>query len=127
IQFLIDELYKKVIKAYVNRDMLSLREANEIEDQIDSFTEHMAQSHIERIDQGVCTSEIGAQYMSLASNAERVADHFINIAETIRNYRWGKPARSNATSNRTQSTKQTNNSKKTKGSKQTKNIDKTKK
>ena len=127
MQVLIDELYQKVMKAYVNRDMLSLREANEIEDQIDSFTDHMAQSHIERIDQGVCTSEIGAQYMSLASNAERVADHFINIAETIRNYRWGKPARSAVASNRTQSTKQTNNTKKSKGTKQTKTNNQPKK
>jgi len=38
------------------------------------------------MDKGICTSDIGAQYMSLASNAERVADHFINVAKTIKDY-----------------------------------------
>lgn len=86
MQQLIDELYQKVMKAYVNRDFLSLAEANAIEDKIDDFTEQMQDGHIRRMDQGICTSDIGAQYMSLASNAERVADHFINVAKTIQDY-----------------------------------------
>ncbi len=86
MQQLIDELYQKVMKAYVNGDMASLREANAIEERIDEFTEQMQDGHIRRMDKGICTSDIGAQYMSLASNAERVADHFINVAKTIKDY-----------------------------------------
>ncbi len=86
MQLLIDELYQKVMKAYVNGDRTSLNEAYEIEEQIDDFTEKMQEGHIKRMDEGVCTSGIGAQYMSLASNAERVADHFINVAKTIKDY-----------------------------------------
>lgn len=86
MQLLIDELYQKVMKAYVNGDRTSLDEANEIEEKIDDFTEKMQEGHIKRMDEGVCTSDIGAQYMSLASNAERVADHFINVAKTIKDY-----------------------------------------
>ncbi len=86
MQLLIDELYQKVMKAYVNGDRTSLNEAYEIEEQIDDFTEKMQEGHIKRMDEGVCTSDIGAQYMSLASNAERVADHFINVAKTIKDY-----------------------------------------
>ena len=74
------------MKAYVNRDMLSLKEANDIEEKIDDFTDKMQDGHIRRMDEGICTSDIGAQYMSLASNAERVADHFINVAKTIEEY-----------------------------------------
>lgn len=74
MQQLIDELYQKVMKAYVNGDMASLKEANAIEERIDEFTEQMQDGHIRRMDKGICTSDIGAQYMSLASNAERVAD-----------------------------------------------------
>ncbi len=84
MQQLIDELYQKVMKAYVNGDMASLKEANAIEERIDEFTEQMQDGHIRRMDKGICTSDIGAQYMSLASNAERVADHFINVAKTIK-------------------------------------------
>lgn len=83
MQDLIDELYQKVMKAYVNRDLTMLAEANEIEERIDDFTDLMQQKHISRLDQGICTSDIGVQYMSLASNAERVADHFMNVAETV--------------------------------------------
>ncbi len=86
MQQLIDELYQKVMKAYVNGDMASLKEANAIEERIDEFTEQMQDGHIRRMDKGICTSDIGAQYMSLASNAERVADHFINVAKTIKDY-----------------------------------------
>lgn len=86
MQQLIDELYQKVMKAYVNKDLALLEEANQIEDKIDDFTEQMQDGHIRRMDQGICTSDIGAQYMSLASNAERVADHFINVAKTIKDY-----------------------------------------
>ncbi len=86
MQQLIDELYQKVMKAYVNGDMASLKEANAIEERIDEFTEQMHDGHIRRMDKGICTSDIGAQYMSLASNAERVADHFINVAKTIKDY-----------------------------------------
>ncbi len=90
MQSLIEELYRKVMKAYVNRDMASFREANAIEEKIDDYTDIMAENHIRRIDEGICTSETGAQYMSLASNAERVADHFINVAKTIRDYRYNR-------------------------------------
>ena len=104
MQALIDELYQKVMKAYVNGDMLSLKEANEIEERIDEFTDRMQDGHIRRMDEGICTSDIGAQYMSLASNAERVADHFLNVAETIERYSV-KKAKTHLQSNRQNQTK----------------------
>jgi len=87
VQKLVDDLYQKVMKAYVNNDMQSFKEANEIEEEIDDFTNQMQESHIFRLDNGICTSEIGTQYMSLASDTERIADHFINVAKTIRDYK----------------------------------------
>lgn len=86
VQGLIEDLYGKVMKTYVNVDLTSLKEAEAVEDEIDDYTAEMADNHIKRIEEGVCTSDIGAQYLSLASNAERVADHFINVAKTIRDY-----------------------------------------
>lgn len=41
-------------------------------------------SHIERMEKGVCTPSVGAQYLELSSNAERMADHMINIAKSIK-------------------------------------------
>lgn len=86
MQGLINDLYDKAIQAYVNIDYVALREAETIEDSIDDYTQKMADNHIQRLDQGICTSDVGAQYISLASNGERVADHFMNVAKVIREY-----------------------------------------
>ena len=44
----------------------------------------MEDNHIKRLSKGVCAPEVGAQYLSLSSNAERIADHLINVAKSIR-------------------------------------------
>lgn len=83
LQSRINDLFQKVMKAYVNSDADSLDEANVIEDEIDDITEAMGANHIERLRAGDCTPDVGAQYLSLASNSERVADHFINVGKSI--------------------------------------------
>lgn len=83
LQSRINDLFQKVMKAYVNSDAASLDEANVIEDEIDDITEAMGANHIERLRAGDCTPDVGAQYLSLASNSERVADHFINVGKSI--------------------------------------------
>lgn len=83
LQSRINDLFQKVMKAYVNSDAASLDEANVIEDKIDDITEAMGANHIERLRAGDCTPDVGAQYLSLASNSERVADHFINVGKSI--------------------------------------------
>ncbi len=83
LQSRINDLFQKVMKAYVNCDAASLDEANVIEDEIDDITETMGANHIERLRAGDCTPDVGAQYLSLASNSERVADHFINVGKSI--------------------------------------------
>lgn len=83
LQSRINDLFQKVMKAYVNSDAASLDEANVIEDEIDDITETMGANHIERLRAGDCTPDVGAQYLSLASNSERVADHFINVGKSI--------------------------------------------
>ena len=85
LQSRIGDLFQKVMKAYVNRDTASFDEANVIEDEIDDFTEAMGANHIARLRAGDCTPDVGAQYLSLASNSERVADHFINVGKSINN------------------------------------------
>lgn len=82
---LIHALYDHVITAYRDRDKKALKAANEVENRVDDFTAQMTEKHIERLSGGVCTPEVGAQYLSLSANVERIADHFINVAKTIRN------------------------------------------
>ncbi len=80
----IGDLFLLVLKAYIKLDSNAYQEAQKIEDEIDNLTEAMAADHIRRLDAGICTSDVGAQYLSLAANAERVADHLINVANAIK-------------------------------------------
>ena len=77
-------LYKETMQAYHKLDLEALERANRIEDEIDDYTDLMEKNHIERLVRGVCTPSVGAEYLSLAQNAERVADHITNVGKTIR-------------------------------------------
>lgn len=83
---LVTGLYEKVVRAYRDIDMGALKEAYALEDTIDRVTAEMNEKHIERLGAGVCTPEVGAQYLSLAAGVERIADHFINVAKSIKIY-----------------------------------------
>ena len=82
---LLHQLYSRAMDAYQNENFTSLNEANEIEEEIDDYTKRMEEGHIARLEQGICTPSVGAQYLELSSNAERIADHMINIAKSIKN------------------------------------------
>ena len=81
---LVSELYNEVKQAYHNKDLEALRRANVIEDRIDDMTDEMERNHIRRLTDGTCSPAVGAEYLSLAQNTERVADHLINVANTIK-------------------------------------------
>lgn len=84
LEQMILNLYKETLQAYHKLDLEALERANKIEDEIDDFTDTMGRKHIERLVHGVCTPSVGAEYLSLAQNSERIADHLINIGKTIR-------------------------------------------
>jgi Na+/phosphate symporter len=84
VQTRIDDLYERIMVAYENEDFHALEEANIIEEEIDDITKAMEDNHIKRLEQGICGADVGAQYLSLSSNAERVADHLINVGKSIR-------------------------------------------
>ena len=81
---LLHQLYDRTIEAYQNESLAALDEANAIEEEIDDYTKRMEEGHITRMEKGICTPSVGAQYLELSSNAERIADHMINIAKSIK-------------------------------------------
>ena len=81
---LLHQLYKFAMSAYQNEDFDDLDKAYEIEEEIDDYTQRMEEGHIARLEKGICTAAVGAQYLELSSNAERIADHMINIAKSIK-------------------------------------------
>ena len=85
LQTLVHGLYDKAISAYCSEDLAYLEQANAIEEQIDAFTKGMEDSHIERMSKGICNANTGTHYMALSSDTERISDHLINVAKTVRN------------------------------------------
>ena len=81
---LLHQLYDLAMSAYNLEDLNTLEKANVVEEEIDDFTQKMEEGHIVRMEKGICTPSVGAQYLELSSNAERMADHMINIAKSIR-------------------------------------------
>ena len=77
---IIRKLYGEVMTAYKNNDKSALENAYEIDD----ISDNMARNHVDRLSNGECTAAVGTQYLSLSVNAERIADHFINVARTIK-------------------------------------------
>ena len=77
-------LSEEIKKAFHHLDLTALERAYEIEETIDNYAKTMERNHIERLVKGECTPQVGAEYLSLAQNAERIADHLINVGKTIK-------------------------------------------
>ena len=84
LKTLLHQLYDNAMEAYQDESLAALDQANVIEEEIDDYTQRMEEGHIARMEKGICTPSVGAQYLELSSNAERIADHMINIAKSIR-------------------------------------------
>ncbi len=82
----IEKLFDRIIKAYTMKDKEALDEAYGIANEVDRITSRMEENHIIRLNKGICTAIVGSQYMSLASNSERVAGHFINMGKMVREW-----------------------------------------
>lgn len=85
LKTLVHSLYEKSLSAYSQESLDELKRANVIEEQIDDLTKEMEESHVERMNKGLCNANTGTNYMALSSDTERIADHLINVAKTIRN------------------------------------------
>ena len=80
---LVMNVYQFTMAAYMNNDKEAFWKAHAFEDKVDDLTDYMETKHIERMAAGECSATVGAQYIELASNSERVSDHLINVGKTI--------------------------------------------
>ncbi len=83
VQAVINDIYQNVMKIYADLDTTAFREAYVLEETVDHLTEQMSNNHIDRLAHGVCTADVGALYLALTSNVERISDHFINVADGL--------------------------------------------
>lgn len=58
-----------------------LEEVVRIEENIDSLERKCRQSHINRLNKGICDATIGTMFLDIVNNLERIGDHSMNIAQ----------------------------------------------
>ena len=76
----VKELLSNTISAFVNNDLELAKEIEPLEQVIDRIKRVSKARHIERLQKGECTIELGFIFSDIITNIERVADHCSNIA-----------------------------------------------
>jgi len=62
-------------------DKVLAEQVVEIEENVDRLEKKSRKRHTMRVNEGICTSETGINFVELLSNLERIGDHCCNIAE----------------------------------------------
>jgi phosphate:Na+ symporter len=86
----IGSLYQATMKAYMDNDFDALIEVNRYEDQVDDMVARIEKMHLQRLMDGVYPASVGQVYQEFASDTERIADHFLNVAKSIRQLHVGE-------------------------------------
>ena len=69
--------------AYQKNDVELAARVEPLEQVIDQLTAKMKSNHIERLQRGICTIEMGFIFSDLLSNYERISDHCSYIAVAV--------------------------------------------
>ena len=81
--YAIQEIMDLTQTALTTGDLATARKVEPLEEVIDALTEEMKMRHIQRVQNGNCTLELGFIFNDCISNFERVADHCSNIAVAV--------------------------------------------
>ncbi|MBP5242410.1 MAG: Na/Pi cotransporter family protein, partial [Clostridia bacterium] len=79
-------LFNAVMECFENRNLNSQKLIDDTENDIDRLTDDMQAAHIERMNEGLCNPATGALYLQLSGNLERIADHMVNVAKSVKTY-----------------------------------------
>ena len=87
---IIGSLYQATMKAYMDYDFAALEDVNKYEDQVDEMVARIEKMHLQRLMDGIYPASVGQVYQEFASDVERIADHFLNVAKSIRQLHVGE-------------------------------------
>ncbi|MBR6513904.1 MAG: Na/Pi cotransporter family protein [Clostridia bacterium] len=79
----ISEILDMTIKAAHDNDVETAKKVEPLEDVIDILIKNAKTQHIQRVQEGNCTLELGFVFNECLINFERVADHCSNIAVSV--------------------------------------------
>ena len=76
----VTEILNMTFDSFVNDDIEIASHIEPLEQVIDSLTKRLKNMHINRLQNGECTIELGFIFTDLLSNYERISDHCSNVA-----------------------------------------------
>ncbi len=76
----LEEILSMTTVAFFNKDLTLAKKIEPLEQVVDKLIYKMKNTHIKRLQQGVCTIETGFVYSDFLTNCARVADHCSNVA-----------------------------------------------
>ncbi|NLY73623.1 MAG: Na/Pi cotransporter family protein [Tissierellia bacterium] len=77
---LVKETFTLAMEAYKLGDIKMASRVQVLEEEVDKKEMGNRKNHIERLNQGLCTTESGLIYLDVISNLERISDHSSNIS-----------------------------------------------
>lgn len=80
------KLYDATMKGFEMVNLSMVKEVERLENSIDDYKITLSDMHIKRLGEGICSAQSGALFLSLISNLERIADHMMNIFNSIKKY-----------------------------------------
>lgn len=75
-----EEILDNTVNAYIHNDISLAIKVEPLEQVIDKLTAEIKAKHIERLQRGECTIEMGFILSDILTNYERISDHCSNIA-----------------------------------------------
>ncbi len=83
IEGAIREVVDLAIKALIENDQEVAKKVEPLEELIDNLCDEMKHRHIDRLQMGICTLQLGYVFNDLLTNYERISDHCSNIAVAV--------------------------------------------
>jgi phosphate:Na+ symporter len=76
-------MFERISAALENGDIEAAKSALENEKNINKMQVDFRRSHVQRMNEGICTAEAGLIFIDLVDNAEKIGDHLTNIAQAV--------------------------------------------
>ena len=89
----LDDILDLTIRSFQAADMETARRVEPLEETIDQLIEEIRSRHIQRLQAGQCTIQLGFVRSDLLTNIERASDHCSNIAVSVIEECSGGPGR----------------------------------
>lgn len=77
------EILDLAVNAFIRDDVKSANQVEPLEQVVDDLKNELKRRHIQRLQRGGCTIELGFVFSDLLTNFERVSDHCSNIAVCV--------------------------------------------